>query len=89
MADQSTKFDALIHQIEALIASAEAMELTETVALLRIVRIDLIVRANGVSEEELETFLFALESEQRIADYCMPPELKTKDGETIRLAAND
>jgi hypothetical protein len=35
--------------------------LWETAALLRMARIDLIARANGITEEELEFFVFALQ----------------------------
>lgn len=89
METQPPTLDQLINWLDAYIEKIAAAKLDETAALLRIARIDLIVRANGVSEDELEAFLFAAESEQRIADYIAPPELKKHRRKAAGLAANN
>ena len=76
METQPPTLDELINWLDGYIEKIVAAKLDETAALLRIARIDLIVRANGISEDELESFLFAAESDQRVADYVTPPELK-------------
>lgn len=73
--ESPTSFDKLICTVDGCIKDAEAAHLHESATLLRMAKIDLIARANGISEEELDVFLFALESELRIAEYTTPPEL--------------
>ena len=53
--------EALIAAINECINQVAAANLWETAALLRMARIDLIARANGITEEELEFFVFALQ----------------------------
>ena len=89
MEAQSPTLDQLINWLDAYIEKIAAAKLDETAALLRIARIDLIVRANGISENEIEAFLFAVESEQRIADYIAPPELKKHRRKAAGFAANN
>ena len=51
----------LIQAVDRLIEDAAASGLTETAALLRIVRFDLVTRANGIGEQEIDLLLSALE----------------------------
>ena len=69
METQSPTLDELINWLDAYIEKIVAARFDETAALLRIARIDLIVRANGISEDELDAFLFAAECEQRVANF--------------------
>ena len=48
----------LIDVIETCVSLATAAKLHETAMLLRIARLDILMRANGITEEELESFLF-------------------------------
>lgn len=75
MEAETSAINQLIAMIDGCIRDAEAANLPEPAALLRMTKIDLITRANGISEEELELFLFVLESELRIAEFVTPPEL--------------
>ena len=88
MAAQSPTLDQLINWLDAYIEKVAAAKLDQTAALLRIVRIDLVVRAKGISEDELEVFLFAVESGQRVADYIAPTELKKHHRKAAGLATD-
>ncbi len=85
MESRSPTLDHLIAGVDRCIQDATEAHLPETVALLRMAKLDLVTRANGISEDELELFLFALESNQRLADHMAPPELQ----EHLRTAAED
>lgn len=50
----------LIVEIDNVIAAARAAKLEETVALLRIARLDLMMRAHDIAASELELVSFAL-----------------------------
>jgi hypothetical protein len=86
---QPPTLDELINWLDTYIEKIAAAKLDETAALLRIARLDLIVRANGVSEDELEAFLLAAESEKRVADHIAPPELKKRRRKAAGFAANN
>jgi hypothetical protein len=53
--------EALVGAINECINQVTAANLMETAALLSMARLDLVARANGISEEELELFSFALQ----------------------------
>jgi hypothetical protein len=53
--------EALIAAINECIDQVTAANLLETAALLSMARLDLVARANGITEEELEFFAFALQ----------------------------
>lgn len=50
----------LIVEVDNIIAAARAAKLDETVALLRIARLDLMMRAHDIAASELELVSFAL-----------------------------
>ncbi|GAA0583481.1 hypothetical protein [Rhizomicrobium electricum] len=50
----------LIVELDNIIAAARAAKLEETVALLRMARLDLMMRAHGIATNELELVSFAL-----------------------------
>lgn len=50
----------LITAIDDVIAAAQTAELNETAALLRIARLDLLMRLHGIQANELELLSFAL-----------------------------
>ncbi len=63
-----TKNDALlplIAELDDVIAAARAAGLGETTSLLRIARLDLMMRAHGIAADELELVSFAL-----VSGYC-------------------
>jgi hypothetical protein len=51
----------IIDILDTCINSTTVANLHETTELLRIARLDILMRANGITEEELEYFLFAIE----------------------------
>ena len=51
----------LIKRVDGMIDDAATAGLNETAALLRIARLDLVTRANGIGEKDLDLFLRALE----------------------------
>ena len=53
--------EALITAINECINQVVAAQLWETAALLRMAKLDLIARAHGITEEELELVSFALQ----------------------------
>ena len=53
--------EALVGAINECIDQVTAANLLETAALLSMARLDLVARANGITEEELELFAFALQ----------------------------
>ena len=83
MEELSPAIGLLMAAIGGCIRDATAAHLNETAAFLRMAQIDLITRVHGISEEELEVFLFALESEQRIADHITPPELMARKAASL------
>ncbi len=83
---EATSLDRLIAAVDKCIEDAEIACLRESATLLRMAKIDLLTRANGISEKELDVFLFALESELRMAEYITPPELKPRRKMTSPLA---
>lgn len=76
MEDRTHALEQLIADVENCIRSAENANYRETAALLRIAKIDLITRVNGISGEELEAFLFALESELCIQEHLEPARVR-------------
>jgi len=64
----------LVKTVDDCICQSELLGLTETTALLRMVKLDIVTRANGISIEELDLFLFALETGARTAEYIGAPE---------------
>ncbi|MDE2135335.1 MAG: hypothetical protein KGJ49_12130 [Alphaproteobacteria bacterium] len=75
MEGQSTVLNRLITTVDNCIKDAVAAHLSETAALLRMAKIDLIIRANGINEEDMDVFMFMVESGLRLAEYINPPEL--------------
>jgi len=67
MQAQLPPFERLLATLDKLIAEIVELKLPETAALLKIARLDLLARANGVCEDDLEALLSALEREQRVA----------------------
>lgn len=51
-------FDALDVQLAQIIETVTAKGLTETAALLRMVKLDLKTRANGITTDELEALIY-------------------------------
>ena len=66
MQTQQPAFERLLATLDKLIAEIAESKLSQTAALLKIARLDLLARVNGVSEDDLEMFLSALEYEQRV-----------------------
>lgn len=60
MKSKANALQPLIAELERVIAAALAARLTETVALLRIARLDLKMRAHNVAADELELVSFAM-----------------------------
>jgi hypothetical protein len=58
---EQNKIEPLIGVINDCIAQLSAAKLCETAELMRMARLDLMARAYGISEEELEIFAFALQ----------------------------
>lgn len=88
MKAQSPPFGRLIKALDNFIVDVAAWNLPETVALLRIVRIDLISRANGISSKDLDTLLAALEFEQGITDHLGRTEPKKRSRKAEKLASH-
>jgi hypothetical protein len=84
MSAQLATLDQLINWLDSYIEKIAAAKLDETAELLRIARIDLIIRANGISKEEFEAFLFALK-----ADHIAPTEPKKHHRKAVGFAANN
>jgi hypothetical protein len=78
MKAQPSTLDKLVEMLDNVIAKIGAAGFGETVALLNIARLDLVLRANNFSEDDLEAFLSALRGEQRLADHLPSPNLKTR-----------
>jgi len=53
--------EVLVPVINECIKRLAAANMPETAELLRIARLDLVARTNGISEEELDLFAFALQ----------------------------
>ena len=66
--------EELISHIGRATQIARAIGWENTSYLLDIAWIDAVSRAHNLSEEELELFFFALESEARIGEHATPPE---------------
>lgn len=66
----------LIAHIEKANQIARLEGLEKTSYMLEMAWIDAVARAHNVSEEELETFFFALESQVRVTDHMLPPQLR-------------
>jgi hypothetical protein len=64
----------LARTVDDCIHQSELLGLTETTALLRMVKLDIVTRTNGISVEELDLFLFALETGARTAEYISTSE---------------
>jgi hypothetical protein len=60
MKAQKPLLQGLVEALDGVISKAVAEDLRETVALLNIARLDLLLRAHGFSEEELEALLVPL-----------------------------
>jgi hypothetical protein len=53
-------YHPLVTALDDLIIAAKAAKLKETAALLRIARLDLLMRVHGIKHDELELLSFAL-----------------------------
>lgn len=62
MKTKPSALQPLITELDDVIAAAQAARLDDTAALLRIARLDLIMRAHGIAADELELVTFALAS---------------------------
>jgi hypothetical protein len=60
MNTKSKQHHPLIKALDDVIAAARAAELNETAALLKIARLDLLMRLHGIRANELELLSFAL-----------------------------
>ena len=58
---QQKRLDSLVAAINECIIQLNEAELWETAELMRMARLDLLARANGITDEELELFSFALQ----------------------------
>lgn len=58
---KNKKLEPLIATINVCITEVSKAKLWETAELLRMARLDLVARAYGISEEELELFAFDLQ----------------------------
>lgn len=58
---KNKKLEPLIATINVCITEVSKARLWETAELLRMARLDLVARAYGISEEELELFAFDLQ----------------------------
>jgi len=77
-------FGRLINKLDKYIAEVAAAHLDSTAAILRMARVDLIARANGISEKDLGAFLAVLENEQQVSrmkETSLPLE-KQRDSKT-------
>jgi hypothetical protein len=88
MKTQSVTLDQLIEALDDVIAKITSAGFGETVALLNIARLDLVLRANGFSEDDLEAFLSALEENQRLADHATPSDQKMRRRKQTIAAGN-
>jgi len=61
MATERADYHVLVERLDGVIDDAATAGLKETAALLRIARLDLLARANGIGEKDLDIFLQALE----------------------------
>lgn len=84
MTDQHSSLELLIRMVENCIHEANAAGLTETSALLRMVKLDVITRLHGITDEELEALQFVLEGELRLYEHINPPERAGTDAITPR-----
>jgi hypothetical protein len=60
MKTKSSALQPLIAELDNVIAAAQAAHLDETAALLRMARLDLVMRAHDIATHELELVSFAL-----------------------------
>jgi hypothetical protein len=60
MKTKTNALELLIGELDKVIAAAQAARLGETAALLRIARLDLMMRTHGIAADELELVSFAL-----------------------------
>lgn len=55
--DTNLPLQHCINELDAIILAVAEAGLQETAALLKIARLDLLIRSNGISEDELDVFL--------------------------------
>jgi hypothetical protein len=60
---RTVNFDEIVTRLDGVIAELDSAGLYESVALLNIARLDLVLRANGFSEGDLEDMLDSLRGE--------------------------
>ena len=68
----------LVEALDGVIAKVAAENLRETVALLNIARLDLVLRTNGFSEEELDALLAPLRERLPDAENRNPHRAKSR-----------
>jgi hypothetical protein len=62
---ENSRLSYLIEELDKVISGVRSAGLEQTVALLKIARLDLVMQAHGVTEYELEMFLHAVETNLR------------------------
>jgi hypothetical protein len=85
MQAQQPPFDKLIKTLDGVIAEVSAAKFPETAMLLNIARIDLIARATGISEQEFEAFLSALENKRNASDFIVPSQPKKRQRKVANI----
>ena len=74
MANISPAMRSLVVAIENAHQMAKSQGLARTAQLLEIARIDALARAHNISDEELDLFFFALESNVRVEQHVTLPD---------------
>jgi hypothetical protein len=65
MQAENVMLEHLVEGFDKIIAGASAAGLDETVALMKIARLDLVLRVYNISETEFQTFIGVIESNLR------------------------
>jgi hypothetical protein len=79
MKQQNKALGTLLASVDSAIQSAHGADLPDTVALLRLARLDLLLRANGVASEDITLAPYAV---ARQAEKVKPLRPRGKKAET-------
>jgi hypothetical protein len=85
---QQTSLDVIVETLDGIITQLAASGLYETIALLKIARLDLIMRAYGLSDGDLEALLSVVNGQQRILDVGMLPDTKIHRKKQVDATGN-